>query len=56
MRIALDAHKLTKTDSGIGNYTLHLEKRLLEEGKARDYRTAMASLCTPPSTTKTEKE
>ncbi len=31
MRIALDARKLTKTDSGIGNYTLNLARALLEE-------------------------
>src|SRR5712691_4638679 len=31
MRIALDARKLTKTDGGIGNYTLNLARALLEE-------------------------
>ena len=34
MRIALDARKLTTTDSGIGNYTLNLARALLEEDKA----------------------
>ncbi len=33
MRIALDARKLTTTDSGIGNYTLNLARALLEEDK-----------------------
>jgi len=33
MRIALDARKLTQTDSGIGNYTLNLVRALLEEDK-----------------------
>jgi hypothetical protein len=34
MRSALDARKLTQTDSGIGNYTLNLARALLEEDKA----------------------
>src|SRR5712691_9262132 len=33
MRIALDARKLTSSDSGIGNYTLNLARALLEEDK-----------------------
>jgi glycosyltransferase involved in cell wall biosynthesis len=33
MRIALDARKLTNSDSGIGNYTLNLARALLEEDK-----------------------
>src|SRR6266566_2383997 len=33
MRIALDARKLTSTDSGIGNYTLNLARALLEADK-----------------------
>jgi hypothetical protein len=34
MRSALDARKLTQTDSSIGNYTLNLARALLEEDKA----------------------
>lgn len=33
MRIALDARKMTRTDSGIGTYTLNLARALLEEDK-----------------------
>lgn len=33
MRIALDARKMTRTDSGIGAYTLNLARALLEEDK-----------------------
>ena len=33
MRIALDARKMTRTDSGIGSYTLNLARALLEEDK-----------------------
>jgi glycosyltransferase involved in cell wall biosynthesis len=33
MRIAIDARKLMKTDSGIGSYTLNLARALLEEDK-----------------------
>jgi len=33
MRIALDARKLTRADSGIGNYTLNVTRALLEEDK-----------------------
>ena len=33
MRIALDARKLTNSDSGIGNYTLNLARALLEADK-----------------------
>jgi len=36
MCIALDARKLTQTDSGIGNDTLHLARALLAEDKALD--------------------
>src|ERR1700694_3528779 len=33
MRIALDARTLTGTDSGIGSYTRHLVRALLEEDR-----------------------
>lgn len=33
MRIALEARKMTRTDSGIGAYTLNLACALLEEDK-----------------------
>src|SRR5262245_18708343 len=33
MRVALDARNMTKTESGIGNYTLNLARALLEEDK-----------------------
>ena len=33
MRVALDARKMTRMESGIGNYTLNLARALLEEDK-----------------------
>lgn len=33
MRIAIDARKLMRADSGIGSYTLNLARALLEEDK-----------------------
>ena len=44
MRIALDARKLTHTDSGIGNYTLNLARALLEEDKDLE----LLLICHPP--------